>query len=277
MTNLPGDVLEKFDQQKRWVTNIPIAQPGTGWPVIRTNALPLQTWPTLCRLVECRVPSFKTLREAFPPEKNVVVTLASKGLLAFGSDAQLQEGLRPYDAGKFDSHAIDHKQLHPESFELGLLRDAFGAALEQNTPVVVHRKRSALIIRCRHDISSPHVDALRACSGQIRGTIPGTTVAWEEAIKARLEYRLGRLWFVIEPIVYVANQDETTRPAIANFVRERIAVRYNRQWNVLLDAWIVVLFGHAAELNITAFADEEGINATFTILRITGFSRRDLR
>ncbi|MEZ6041953.1 MAG: hypothetical protein R3C20_15735 [Planctomycetaceae bacterium] len=55
------------------------------------------------------------------------------------------------------------------------------------------------------------------------------------------------LWLLLEPTVLGSTvTDETPadeRQRRKEFVRERLATRYNKRWNELLDAWINVLSG----------------------------------
>lgn len=69
--------------------------------------------------------------------------------------------------------------------------------------------------------------------------------------------------------------DAADDDAIAEFVRERSAKRYNNVLNRLLDGWADVLIGvgkQDAELRALGISD--GIDAIFRLGRVTGFSGR---
>jgi len=91
----------------------------------------------------------------------------------------------------------------------------------------------------------------------------------------RLEYRLDRLWLVIEPTVWVADfEDQMLRNKVKEFVRERLASRYNPSWNKLLDGWSHLLVGDSDTAELRAFGNASGVDAAFTISRTTAFSWR---
>ncbi len=60
----------------------------------------------------------------------------------------------------------------------------------------------------------------------------------------------------------------------ADFVREKLATRYNRQWNSLIEAWIAFLMEDREDTTVRAFGISDGIDASFTLNRITAFTRR---
>jgi hypothetical protein len=108
----------------------------------------------------------------------------------------------------------------------------------------------------------------------ICGTVPKTSVAWAEAMEIHLEYRMNRLWLVIEPTVWVAKPRDHEREIVREFQRERQAVRYNRVANELLGAWCEVVSGKQPVANLSAFGITDGIDATFEVGDTTAFSGR---
>jgi hypothetical protein len=90
-----------------------------------------------------------------------------------------------------------------------------------------------------------------------------------------LEYRLGRLWFILEPTIKIHREpgtelDEDSR----EFTRERMAARDNRSCGMLLEAWINLLFGGQPEREFRAFGIADGIDAAFRLSSIAAFSWR---
>jgi len=65
LDDLPQHLFARLDQERARVTDVPIGTPGTSWPVIRTNALPVPKWPNLCRMVNCTIGGTREVREAF--------------------------------------------------------------------------------------------------------------------------------------------------------------------------------------------------------------------
>ena len=80
---------------------------------------------------------------------------------------------------------------------------------------------------------------------------------------------------VIEPTIWIDwPEEERGRDAVLDFRRERLAKRYNRQWNAQLDAWSDFFTGGAASATVSAFGTQSGVDATFKIGKVTAFSAR---
>jgi len=199
--------------------------------------------------------------------------------LAFGSDAEVRNAFGSFQITEFDCHAIEPKRLRFDSTELGLLRDAFSLALASTGPFLIERSRSVHTLRL--DLSrapDSQTASLRACVGSISGTVPKTTVSWIEALRFRLDYHLGRLWMLLDPTIWYGHTStDDHRYVVADFIRERLATRYNRQWNALLEAWTGLILRNSQQVQISAFGISDGIDASFSIGRITAFSRRSLK
>jgi NAD-dependent SIR2 family protein deacetylase len=274
---LPPDIAAKLDEHRSIITDVPVPESTGGWPVVRLNALPVSKYPTLCRLVVCEIGGTSAVKEALASSKaNAVAVRRKQGVLAFGADSELRKAFGA--SATLDTQSIEPKRLHYESSELGLLRDAFAVALARNRPLIVRRQRIAHLCLIDHErASSTDLEGLKRITGQISGVVPRTTVRWEESLYLKLSYHLGRMWCLIEPSVRIDLQDDTddmSRDAAKDFVRERLASRYNRHWNALLDAWSALLVGSESEVTLKAFTEDDGADAMFCIQRITGFSRR---
>jgi hypothetical protein len=70
-----------------------------------------------------------------------------------------------------------------------------------------------------------------------------------------------------------ATEDPSKEATRAEFVRERTATRYNRIWNSLLDAWTEIITAGKEECNVSSLGVSDGVDAAFTLSRITAFSR----
>jgi NAD-dependent SIR2 family protein deacetylase len=275
--NVPADVETKLDHHAARLTEVPLDPPGRAWPVIRLNALPVMTWPTMCRRLVCQIGGTKDVRDAITKQQAKVVGARSqKGVLAFGSDAEVRRAFGAFHITEFDGHSIEPKRLRFESAELGLLRDSFALALESIGPFRVQRGRNSDVLHVDFSkASDTRVAALRDCAGSLTGTIPKAGIPWSEVLRFRLDFQLRRLWLLVEPTIYFGDVTSTEQRYIAaDFVRERLATRYNRQWNALIEAWITLIMEDRKEIRISAFGISDGIDASFTVGRITGFSRR---
>jgi NAD-dependent SIR2 family protein deacetylase len=274
---IPSELQTRLDRGAHRITDVPIAPLGRGWPVIRLNALPITSWPSISRLVICEIEGTKHVREAILSKNaHALAVRSNAGVLAFGSDEEIRKAFSPFGITSFDCHPIGAHKLHFDSAEMGLLRDAFEMAFGKHGPFSVRRGRSYSVLlvdwqRVSHSDSA----ALRECVEVLEGVIPHTEISWSEALRIKLDFHLGRLWLLIEPAIYLDQiTDKKQRYVAADFVRERLATRYNRQWNFLIEAWITLIFGNSREQKMAAFGIADGVDASFTVGRITGFSRR---
>ncbi len=166
-----------------------------------------------------------------------------------------------------------------ESAELSLLYEALCRALERERPVIVERRRSSHLVRINPARKDDVVlQKLRQATQNMIGTVPSTRLAWAEAARIRLEYRLDRLWLLLEPSIWVESaDDDTAYEQGREFIRERLAGRYNKAWNQIIDAWAEVITNGLPESEIRAFDISDGVDAAFTISKITAFSRREVK
>jgi hypothetical protein len=275
---LPDDVAEKLEQARpSRVSDGPIPSMSGTFPVLRMNAFPVVEWPSTCRLVVCRIGGTREVREVVA-EANAALIVARRatGVIAFGSDAEVRRTFGNNEISELDLHVIDGRRLRYESAEHGLLYEAFAHALERELPLIGDRRgRSHRLVVDPQRADDPRFQSLRGAARVITGTVAGTGFKWCEAVEVRLEYRLDRLWLLLDPTIAVLRPADEPLPEEAKeFIRERQATRYNRQANDLLDAWRDLLFGDEQEVAFRAFGVSDGVDATFTVGRVTGFSYR---
>lgn len=264
--------LEAFASERQRWSPAPRPSGGRGWPVVRLNALPV-TAPTVCRRVCCDVGGYAEMRTAVANAGvDLIVARVRAGVLAFGRDADVRAAFQSYTVSEFDLHTIETKRLRYDSGERGLLRDALTRAIATNRELDVSRRRNA-------DLLAPtHPDAARwAPLRQLVGTTCGTTkqydeLRWREGVAIRLDWPVNRLWLLIEPRIVFDGLTQINKAAAADFARERVAKRYNRQLNDLIAFWTALLAGDGGELRTLRIGD--GIDAVFNLSAQTGFSRR---
>jgi NAD-dependent SIR2 family protein deacetylase len=276
LPDLPDHLRQQLDRRAERASNAPIPRPGRGWPVVRTNALPVLEAPTVCRRVVCDIGGTKEVRAIVSQTgADILAGRTQFGVLAFGSDRQMRQAFGELNITEFGVHAIEPRRLRFESTEFGLLYDALTKALTRERPLLVERRGQAHLARV--DASRPADPAFRALRGAIQdlsGTVPQTDLRWAEAVRLRLDFRLDRLWLLLEPTIWTERGDnEEVDSATKLFVQARLASRFNRPWNAILGAWIEVLLGGEEQAAIRAFGISDGIDAAFTIARTTAFSR----
>ena len=178
----------------------------------------------------------------------------------------------------FDLYAIEPRRLRYDSPERGLLSEALARAICRVRPLISERRRSSRFLTVDPaDEGESALADLRKLTGTLTGQIPDTSLGWREAAEVRIENRLGQLWLIILPTVWVESTDDReSRAARADFVRERTAARYNNTWNSLIDAWTSIITGGAEKCDLHSFGISDGVDGVFTVSRITGFSRPEV-
>jgi NAD-dependent SIR2 family protein deacetylase len=275
--DIPTDLTDMLDKHAPRVTDAPIPDTRGRWPVVRLNALPVVSYPTLCRRIVCNIGGVKEVREAVSNAGvDVITSRRQVGVLAFGRDVDVRKAFAPHEISEFDVHAIEAHRLRYESAELGLIYSALSHAIARERPLKAERIRGDLI-RIERDHSKEDVfKPLRAAIGDLAGTVPTTNLEWAEAAWIRLEYRLGRLWLLIEPTIWVEpTLDDQVFAETREFIRKRLAGRFNQKWNEMIDAWSQIITNGEQQTEIRAFGIGDGVDATFVVSSITAFSWRE--
>lgn len=277
--DLPADLAEVLNEHAPRITEAPMPSFKGRWPVIRTNALPILSYPTVCRRVVCKIGGTKEVREAI--EKSGVDVLAARrqtGVIAFGSDSNVRKVFNDFGISEFDVHSIESRRLRYESAELGLLYDALYFGLRRGRPFRFERRRRHHYLTVDENQSNHALfETLRKAVGQLVGIVPKTSLKWAEAVRIRIEYWINQLWLLIEPTIWVEPTDDASlQLASREFIRARLAGRFNPRWNELLDAWSGIITDGQDQYEVRAFGIGDGVDATFRISSITGFSKREI-
>jgi hypothetical protein len=200
-------------------------------------------------------------------------------VLAFGSDAEVRRVFEPFGITMFDLYSIEPKRLRYDSAERRLISDALVKGICRVRPLLGERKRSTRFLTVDPARESlEELSRLRRLTKIVAGVVPGLGLHWREAAEVRLESRLGRLWLLVVPTIWMeATENRSKEAARAEFIRERTATRYNPTWNSLLDAWTEIITAGTEECNVSSFGMSDGVDAAFTLSKITAFSRPEAR
>jgi NAD-dependent SIR2 family protein deacetylase len=241
------------------------------FPVLRFNALLVESYPTTARRIAITGDGgTKDIREALRTiNAKAIAIRRHDGVAGFGLDADLARGLT-----NFQIDGWDQAPLNPfsESSDLGLLYDALLRALLQRRPFLAGSGRRLAVDPAQS--ADPGLDRLRTAAGALTGQVPNTPLRWSEGVELRLEARMGQLWLVFEPTISIPrSEDPREIEARKEFIRSRVAGRYNGQTNPLFQAWGEIL--GSGDSNIAAYGleGEPGIDASFRINSTTAFSR----
>jgi len=256
----------------------PLRAVGIKFPVVRTNALPITSWPTSCRLAACTIGGVSEVVAAVKEGGvDLDVNRVRAGVLAFGRDADLRKALAAHEITSLETYAISPARLHYESGERTLLRDALVRALGRRETLTIDRRGRRVLLRPALGVGTAPFNRTIACVETLTGIVPGTSVAWSEACEIRLDWKLDGLWLLLEPRVVLELDDGMADDMVAkakDWVRERRAQRRNKHSNSMLDGWIELIVGTSDSLRLRAFGISDGADADFEIVRTTGFSGR---
>ena len=275
--DLPAEVLGTLNTMRSKISNVPLLGPGSNWPVVRMNAIPVLSWPKECRKFEAEIGGARDVRLLLEATAaNLVAARSKHGILAFGADSEIQRVFADHKPEKLNVHSIEVRRLWRETNELNLLRSALVKGLVHNAPFVMWSGRGVHEIRVDDSAATAaHLAPLREKLKIIAGVITGTNVRWAEAVSIRLEYRMRRLWMLLEPTVWFGQtESDEERYVCGEFVRERQARRYNRLADTLLNTWLQVLLPETGNATVRVFTEQPGIEARFTFSRRTAFARR---
>ena len=250
---------------------IPPARRGT-FPVVRLNALEVESYPQTARRVDCEIGGTAEVRKAFQAATaRAVGGRRNNGVVAFGFDTDIDRALRP-----FKIKAKDLSPLDPlgHSSDLGLLYEAIACALVRDRPFKLD-ERGRLIYIDAAQATDPALRPIKDVTRELVGTIPATTLPWAEAVEISLEQHLGRIWLVFEPTIWAAKvvSDDAARTRRVTFIKERLVRRYNDTSNALIGGWAGLL-GSATPRSAFGLAPGDGVDAEFKINTTTAFSRQ---
>ncbi|MBE0609451.1 MAG: SIR2 family protein [Dehalococcoidia bacterium] len=259
------------------IDDAPLPGPGRGFPTIRLNALPVLAFPRAASLAICEIGGTADVKAAVSDSgKAVLAARIAAGVVAFGTDDDIQHIFKRSGSFQLEELTIEPHHLYRDGSIHGLLVECLALGIARSRPVRPLRRGRRWRLLAEPAESDTHTTALRkACNG-LDGTIPKTRLRWCEAVSLGLAWAAGRPWLTFEPTLHIDSSDLSAveREALSQFAKERLAKRYNRNTDAVIAAWARVLAGDAESAVVHALGLANGHDATFTISRITGYSRR---
>ena len=179
-----------------------LAAAGTGWPVIRLNALRLINHPTTCRRVECEIGGTSEVRRAITEADGRLIALRRRdGVVGFGPDKEFRRVFDPYRVTAFDAQPLIGRA--GSSTDVGLLYEALAGALARERRLNHRRMKGGHVLTIDPALAvDPSFAALRGVAGSLSGTIPGTSLEWAEGVELSLEWHNGQPWLVFDPVIW---------------------------------------------------------------------------
>lgn len=254
---------------------------GKKFPIIRTNGFPVTAYPQIARLIGCEIGNSKEVREVLEASgRKGVATRIRDGVIAFGDDDDLRAAYSGNDIKDWNTHPILDNRLVRESGERRLLRDALFTAISAASGLELKYQRGETLVLAEPTVTPANHFRGLGNPNAVNGIVAGTGIDWVEVCGLRLDFRDDRLWLLLNPRTHLIWNDEASpeeKNKAKDFVRERMARRYNSQSNDLLESWRTILLGaDKGEVALTAGPFTKGIGASFTINTVSGFSGRSL-
>lgn len=272
LPSLDTTVLDKFAEERVIWSPAPMPSGPSGWPVIRLNAIEVESIPSVCRRVVCAIGGERDLQDAIAAAGVSVLACRTKaGVLAFGNDGDVRAALAAFSISEFDLRSIDRGRLRFDSAERGLLRRALCTALarQYGLQIVPRRGRDLLFPRNKFDLKW---DPLKSIVGQLSGPLSkGSSAQWHEGVAVSLEWANDALWLTLDPTPIVDGASAEVAAVAAECVGSKTVRRYNKVLNELLVFWSSLL---SESREIAAFGVEGGPDAVFRLARTNAFSRR---
>lgn len=286
LSDRPQSLIDKVRPDHAARVDIPLPSAGTGYPLLRTNALPIVTLPESCgRLVTNPTMTHLRLRDAQGTTIPQSIIAVSDAVLFWGESAEVEGFIRPSEISANGAHHFDDPLAEIDSSTIlkGFFEHGLAKALCADKPVALRRRgRTYCAVASGRRQDAPRLEVLAsAVTGQQRGAIfgmvPRLNAEWAEACAIHIDVRNGAAFLMLRPMTWI--KPLSMREPASDFIRARELKRYNPQANAILDAWIKVLLGgvaRGANSTVTAFADRD-YPVSFTINTRTAFSRKENR
>jgi hypothetical protein len=280
------------------------------FPVLRYSALLIDCLPRVARRVVLARALSTSEARAMLKANDCRARVAAHGreLAAFGNDEEILAAL-----ASVGGQLAGTVELSPtrDSWALGLLYEALTKALSRQRPLMPRYKRAGHSLLCSgpREGEDPAWTRQReqklaqlrtAYEGNLVGAVPKLHFPFHEGVDVKLELIEDRWWCGFDPYTFVdiprehneqvvpaqaggAEHDALAMPSerrggdpAGDWRRERWATKYNKQWGAIIDAWAKLLTASDDEMcTVRAFGlrDEEGVDAVFTISKVTAWSR----
>jgi hypothetical protein len=281
----PDELDAKVRSATRAPVSVPLPAPGTEFPLLRTNALPVLGIPMRCgRIQYAEKIDFANLKERIQQNPcNATITFDGN-ILFWGANAEVQ---RVLDADKIvgiDDIEINapEKWLAISTVAKAFFEEAICKGLCSGKPLFLRKKGATYFAVVNKDhakdqVFAPLRDALafNGKPGWITGTVPNLAGAtWAESVALRLEVRDGEPWLLLRPDIWIAPL--ASRREAVDFLKSKRRYRYNPQANAILDAWIKILLGTIGSRDAVTVRGHAGTehSPAFEVGTRTAYSRR---
>ena len=279
----PQNLEEKVHPTRPLSVSIPLPNPGTGYPILRTNAVKIMDAPRYCGTIAGKNVLAADVFDRVRRNPTSAVISYQDGVIFWGESAQVEKTLKGLVGNESGTRDFGDpvSKVAESTYLKSFFEHAIAEALCEDKPIFLRKRRRDYyaVIDFRQEKNSLFIPLKSALGtggrGPICGAVPGLPdTFWSEAVRLKLEERIGILWLMLEPEIWIRPLKQ--REHAFEFLRSRKLRRYNSQSSDILNAWIKILFGAVGEgtpVTVT-FAPGSSYPATFTVSTRTAFSRR---
>lgn len=291
--NIPGKTPEldaKVRRTSAATVAIPLPGAGTGAPLVRMNALPVLSVPDRCLELTFATPKEWTdLRQVQHDKDLDAIFTKTDKVWCWGIETELR-GAFGADLVSIGERDVPADLNAPGNLHVqGFVEEALCASLARERPLLSRKIRNGALLIV--DPQATDVGALEPlfkivgkCFGNVDGVVAPTSeehtrpvkVTWAESCRVSLDYKEGRLWAQIDPDVWI--WPPRARESAVKFLDARRGNRFNNTYNLLLNAWIQIIFAsnqRNVEIEVSAFeSGSDAVNPKFKLSSRTAFARR---
>ncbi|MBW3466616.1 SIR2 family protein [Arthrospiribacter ruber] len=275
ISSIPDDIRDKLNENYYRFENRPLPSTGTKLPLLRLNALEIKKFPATARIFKCDIGGLKEVKSKIKEkEANIVAIRKRTGVIGFGSDSEFKRVFG--DNKEMDVFNIPDIHLrYDDSLLKNLLVEALSKAIcnKLELKYTYRRSQHIVLINPKRKDSDDYMNLSNVIGG-VFGSVPNSKLKWAAGVIFSIQYKLNKAHLMLSPTIIVTKPMEREEAKlIAPFVKEKMAIWYNNKYNLILDAWLSILFGKEQHLNISLFNNEEGINAHFRIYKQTNYTK----
>lgn len=282
------DLDAKIRKARLTAVDIPMPPTGTRDPLIRTNALPLISFPSQCLALSFHAPkTSEEVRTIRDDAKARIILARSRDGWCWGDEGVVKATFG-VDLKSIEPVSLPADLSSPDNLHLkGFIEEGIVSALAIGKPLIRQSTRQGSFLIANP--AAPTKDALAPLAKVVSGTggnVAGLKtdpsdggapeqVRWAEALRVSLEIKNGRHWLLIEPDVWI--WPRFARKGAKDFIDAHRKDRFNSKHDVLLSAWIQIILGTAkpnATVSVKAFTSgSDAANPSFTIGSRTAYTR----
>lgn len=272
--------------QRRSPVELKISDDNTD--VIRFNAFKILSVPQSVYIFETEIGGLKEVKELIEGRDKVLATRVKEGVLAFGDRDEIANAFSIKDKSSIHVQPFKVKDYRPT--EIYLLYQVLAKIFCQVLPLKWYQSGQGVTLYIDPESTEdklfiPIKNAISSkwdTSPKVKGNTPGLNRYWSEAIQLRLEERMGSLWLIVNPTIYIEQGErdwgDPNYMRQEEFRKKRLGGRYNKQADDLLQAWTYCLGldrrkSGAPSISYKAFIEELGVNPTIEFSTISAFSK----